>query len=185
MLRSKIYRVIKQPRALICVKISPQTDKTSLIKQIMNKEIPERYHTVSVDFQQANKDVFTNSEQLLKWLCTEITSQLQLNNTLADCWQRVIFSNIKCINYFETHLLADAQIKTALVLVLYNVELILEKQAIANNFFGLLRSWKQNLRNNDTLKKLRLVIVHSQDIRTDPPFNVGDVIYFPEPEAGQ
>ncbi len=153
--------------------------------QIMNKEIPESYHTVSVDFQQTNKDVFTNSEQFLKWLCTEITSQLQLKNTLADSWQGVIFSNIKCIKYFETHLLADAHIKTALVVVLYNVELILERQALANNFFGLLRFWKHNLRNNDTLKKLRLVIVHSQDIRTDPPFNVGVVIDFPEPEAGQ
>jgi AAA-like domain/Trypsin-like peptidase domain len=169
-LRSKIYREIKQPRALICVKTSPEMDKASLIMQIMKKEIPQGYQAVSVDFQQANKDVFTKSDQLLKWLCTEITSQMQPENTLAESWRGVRFSNSKCIEYFETYLLSDIQ--TPLVLVLYNVELILEKQALANNFFGLLRSWHNKAANNNSWKELRLVIVHSKDIRTDPPFNV-------------
>lgn len=149
-------------------------DKASLIIQIMKKEIPQGYQAVSVDFQNANKDAFTKSDQLLKWLCTEITSQMQPENTLAESWRGVIFSNRKCTEYFATGLLS--KIQTPLVLVLYNVELILEKQKLANNFFGLLRSWHNTAANNNSWKELRLVIVHSKDIITDPPFNVGVVI---------
>jgi serine/threonine-protein kinase len=62
------------------------------------------------------------------------------------------------------------------------VELILEHQAIADNFFGgLLRFWHQNVKNEDTWKKLRLVIVHPKNISitVEPPLNVGTVIEFP------
>ncbi|WP_223300917.1 AAA-like domain-containing protein [Oscillatoria nigro-viridis] len=165
-----MYRRMKQPKTVICVKTSSQMKTASLIMKIMKEDIPQGYQAVSVDFQQANKDAFTSSERLLQWFCTEITSKLKLTNTLAEFWQGVIPGNMKCTNYFREYLLAEIQ--TPLVLVLYNVEFILEHQAIANNFFGLLRSWKHNRRNEDTLKKLRLVIVHSKDIRTDPPFNV-------------
>jgi hypothetical protein len=152
------------------VKISQQTDKISLIAKIIKHGTQQGYKAVYVDFQQANKDEFTNSERFLKWFCTEITWKLGLENRLAQYCQGLRTGNLKFSNYFQQYLLPEIQ--TPLVLVLYNVEFILEHQAIANNFFGLLRSWKHNRRNEDTLKKLRLVIVHSKDIRTDPPFNV-------------
>lgn len=181
-LRSKLYQGIEQPRALIRVKTSRQMDKASLIMQIM-KEIPEVYQAVSVDFN-ASKDVFTKSDQLLKWLCAEITSKMQLKNTLAESGQGVIFSNSKCTEYFADLL---SKIQTPLVLVLYNVESILEKPKLANNFFGLLRAWHNKAANNNTWQKVRLVIVHSKNISLidNTSFNVGVVIDFPEPEAGQ
>jgi hypothetical protein len=152
------------------VKTSQQTDKISLIAKIIKHGTQQGYKAVYVNFQQANKDDFTNSERFLKWFCTEITWKLGLENRLAQYCQGLRTGNLKFSNYFQQYLLPEIQ--TPLVLVLYNVEFILEHQAIANNFFGLLRSWKHNRRNEDTLKKLRLVIVHSKDIRTDPPFNV-------------
>ncbi|WP_373693668.1 AAA-like domain-containing protein [Limnofasciculus baicalensis] len=182
-LRSIIYRKIKQPRALICVKTSPHTEKTSVITEI-KQEIPQGYQAVSVQFQRSN-NALTSSDRLFQWFCTQITQQLQLKNTLAESWQEGISSKMNCSNYFETYLLPN--IKTALVIVLYNVELILEYQAIANNFFELLRSWHNNAANENGWEKLRLVIVHSQDISLtgNVPFNVGVLIKFREPEAGQ
>lgn len=135
----------------------------------MKKDIPQGYQAVSVDFQ-ANKDAFTSSDRLLWWFCNKITEELQRQNTLAEFWQGVIPANMKCTNYFRECLLAEIQ--TPLVLVLYNVEFILEHQAIANNFFVLLRAWHNKAANNNTWQKLRLVIVHSKDISTNPPFNV-------------
>lgn len=82
---------------------------------------------------------------------------------------------MKCTNYFEKYLLP--KIQTALVLVLYNVELIIEHQAIADSFFALLKAWRNKAANDNSWGKLRFVIVHSQDI--NPPFSVGVVIKFP------
>ena len=167
------------------MKTSRQTDKISLKAKIIKHGTPQGYKAVSVDFSEASQDVFTNSEHLLKWFCTEITWKLGLENRLAQYCQGLRTGNLKFSNYFQQYLLPE--IKTPLVLVLYNIEFILEHQAIANNFFGLLRSWKHNRRNEAILKKLRLVIVHSKNIclTDNTPFNVGDVIEFPEPEAGQ
>ncbi|MEG4242257.1 AAA-like domain-containing protein [Microcoleus sp. MON2_D6] len=181
---SKFNQSIKQPGALICVKIFRATDRIDLIaKKIINEETPKDYQAVSVNFQWANKDVFTRSEKLLQWFCSKISWELKLENTLAEFGQGGKPGNTKCTNYFETYLLP--KIQTTLVLVLYNVELILEHQAIADNFFGLLRSWHESCANKDSWKKLRFVIVHSQDIITNPPLNVAVFIEFAEPEAGE
>ena len=121
----------------------------------------------------------------MKLFCTEITLKLGLENRLAQYFHGLKTGNLKCSNYFQQYLLPE--IPTPLVLVLYNVELILEHQAIANNFFGLLRAWHNKAANNNTWQKVRLVIVHSKNIclTDNTAFNVGDVIEFPEPEAGQ
>jgi hypothetical protein len=166
------------------VKIFRKTDRIDLIaKKIINEETPKDYQAVSVNFQWEKKDVFTISDQLLQCLYKQIRLGVKLQNAPDQSWQGGRLSNTKCTDYFEKYL--SQEIQTPLVLVLYNVELILEHQAIANNFFGLLRSWHNTAANNNSWKKLRLVIVHSKDIITDPPFNVGVVIEFREPEAGQ
>ncbi|MEG3989128.1 AAA-like domain-containing protein [Microcoleus sp. S28C3] len=180
--RSQLYQAIEQPGALICVKTSRHRDTIYLIaNEIIKEHTPKDYEAVGVNFQWANA-ALTNSDQLWQWFCTKITRKLKLKNTLPESWEGVTPSN-NCSNYFETYLLP--KIPTALVLVLYNVEWILEHQAIANDFVRLLVFWHNNAANNDSWKKLRLVIVHSQDIRTNREFNVGFVIDFPEAETGQ
>jgi AAA-like domain len=147
--------------------------------KIINYGIKQGYKAVSVDFQEADEDEFTNSERLLKWFCDEITWQLEIEDKIAQDFQELTYSNSQCSDYFQQYLLSP-KIPTPLVLVLYKVELILEHPGIANNFFGLLRFWHQNLNNEDIWRKLRLVIVHSKDtfLRVDPPFSVGIRIEF-------
>lgn len=182
-LQSKLYQGIEQPGALIRVKTSRPRNTIYLIaKKIINEITPKDYQAFSVNFQLAH-NALTSSDQLLQWFCAQITLKLQIKNTLAESWQEATSSNPKCTNYFEKYLLP--KISNPLVLVLYNVELICEHQAIADNFFGLLRSWKQDFAKEDSWNKLRLVIVYSEEIKTHPPFDVGFVIDFPEPEVGQ
>ena len=127
-----------------------------------------------MNFQWANNDL-TNSDQLLQWFSAQITSELPLQNTLAESWQEERSSNMNCTDYFEKYLLP--KIPTALVLVLYNVELILEDRASADDFFRLLKAWHNKAANDKNWEKVRLVIVYSQD--NTPPFSVGVVIKFP------
>jgi hypothetical protein len=169
---SQLYQEIEKPGALICVKTSRPRDTIYLIaNEIIKDHTPKDYKAVRVNFQWANNDL-TNSDKLLQWFCDQITSELPLQNTLAESWQGETSSNMKCTNYFEKYLLP--KIPTALVLVLYNVELIIEHQAIADSFFALLKAWRNKAANDNSWEKVRLVIVHSQDI--NPPFSVGVVI---------
>ena len=172
--RSQLYQAIEQPGALICVKTSRPRDTIYLIaNEIIKDHTPKDYKAVRVNFQWAN-NALTNSDKLLQWFCDQIPSELPLQNTLAESWQGETSSNMKCTNYFEKYLLP--KIPTALVLVLYNVELIIEHQAIADSFFALLKAWRNKAANDNSWEKLRLVIVHPQDI--NPPFSVGVVIKF-------
>jgi hypothetical protein len=174
---SQLYQEIEKPGALIRVKTSRPSNTIHLIaKEIIKEHTPKDYKAVRVNFEGANHDL-TNSDKLWQWFCAQITSELQLQNTLPESWQGKTSSNLKGTDYFEEHLLS--KIQTDLVLVLYNVEFILEHRAIANDFFGWLRAWHQNIANKNSWKKLRLVIVHSKNIRTNPPLNLGVVIEFP------
>ncbi|MEG3967320.1 AAA-like domain-containing protein [Microcoleus sp. T2B6] len=172
--RSQLYQAIEQPGALIRVKTSrPRATIYLIPNEIIKVHTPKNYKAVRVNFQFANNDL-TNSDQLLQWFCAQITSELQLQNTLAESWQGERSSNMNCTDYFEKYLLP--KIPTALVLVLYNVELILEDRASDDDFFRLLKAWRNKAANNKTWEKLRLVIVYSQD--HNPPFSVGVVINF-------
>jgi hypothetical protein len=174
---SQLYQEIEKPGALIRVKTSRPSNTIHLIaKEIIKDHTPKDYKAVRVNFEGAN-NALTNSDKLWQWFCAQITSELQLQNTLPESWQGKTSSNLKGTDYFEEHLLS--KIQTDLVLVLYNVEFILEHRAIANDFFGWLRAWHQNIANKNSWKKLRLVIVHSKNIRTNPPLNLGVVIEFP------
>ncbi|WP_318528443.1 AAA-like domain-containing protein [Plectonema radiosum] len=54
-----------------------------------------------------------------------------------------------------------------------------------HDFFGLLRAWHERAKNNPVWKKLRLIIVHSQEVYiplniNQSPFNVGLPIELPD-----
>jgi hypothetical protein len=80
------------------------------------------------------------------------------------------------MKYFERYLLA--QCDKPLVLGLDNVDEIFPHGEIATGFFGLLRTWHEQGKNEELWKKLRLVIVHSKEVYipmhvNQSPFNVG------------
>jgi hypothetical protein len=78
-----------------------------------------------------------------------------------------------------------AQIGSPLVLGLDEVDRVFLYPHIAQDFFGLLRTWHEKAKNLDIWKHLRLVVVHSTEVYiplniNQSPFNVGLPAELPE-----
>jgi len=183
-IESEGYETIVKLDALIRIKAPRQMGKSSLMTRILHHAKQQNYRTVSLSFQEADSTVFANLDSFLHWLCGSVTEQLELpNNQLAAHWQGILGSKNKCTNYFQKYLLTE--MTSPLVLGLDEVDLIFQHETIAKDFLGLLRAWHEKGKNDDTWKKLRLVIVHSQEVyiplsMDQSPFNVGTAIELPE-----
>lgn len=177
------YKAILQPGALIRIKAPRRMGKTSLVVRILNRAAQNGYRTVSLSFQLAERSIFQSLDKLLQWMCATISLDLQLPNHLADYWDDLFGSKVSCKMYFEQYLLVKAQ--QPLVLGLDDVDRLFEYPDLADDFFGLLRTWHEEAKNRDIWKRLHLVVAHSSEVyiplNTDrSPFNVGVPIELPE-----
>ncbi|MEH2440411.1 AAA-like domain-containing protein [Nostoc sp.] len=180
------YQEILQPGALIRIKAPRQMGKTSLMSRIIECAREQGYQAMSLSLQRADSVLFTNLEQFLRWFCEQVGRRLKRLNQLEAYWSG---SGIKdrCNTYFEECLLEE--IDSPLVLGLDEVDLLFSHREVADDFFGLLRSWYESARYGDfsseRWEKLRLVIVHSTEVyvplnRNQSPFNVGKNVELPE-----
>ncbi len=170
---------IEQPGALIRIKAPRQMGKTSLMARILSHARELGYQTVPISFQRADSRLFNDLDLLLKWFCSQVGRRLKKLQELEDYW--VDFgSKDKCNNYFEDCLLANLNVP--LVLALDEVDMVFPHPAVADDFFGLVRSWYEAARFGDLASErwenLRLVIVHSTEVYVplninQSPFNVG------------
>lgn len=182
-IESRCYEMILQPGALIRIKAPRQMGKTSLMARILNYAGDRGCKTVSLSFQIAERSIFGNLEQFLKWFCAYIGLELQLPNRLSDYWDDIFGSKVNCKAYFERYLLPE--LDRPLVLGLDEVDRVFQHPEIADDFFGLLRTWHEESKKRDIWKKLRLVVVHSTEVYipldiNQSPFNVGLPIDLPE-----
>ena len=185
------FTEIEQSGSLIRIKAPRQMGKTSLMARILNHGRELGYATVPVSFQRADSRVFNDLDLLLKWLCTQVGRRLKKLKELEDYW--VGFgSKDKCIAYFEECLLED--LETPLILALDEVDMVFPHATVADDFFGLLRSWYESARYGDfgseLWEKLRLVVVHSTEAYVplninQSPFNVGKNVELEEFSAEQ
>jgi len=173
------YREILQPGALIRIKAPRQMGKTSLMARILNYAKEQGYEAIPLSFQRADSQLFTNLDQFLRWFCEQVGRRLKRLNQLEDYWQGY-GSKDKCNAYLEECILGE--IDSPIVLGLDEVDLVFPHQEIADDFFGLLRSWYESARYGDfgseLWEKLRLVVVHSTEAYiplniNQSPFNVG------------
>jgi hypothetical protein len=173
---TECYKSVIQPGALIRIKAPRRMGKTSLIVRILHQAAKLGYHTLLLSFQLADKVIFRDLDHFLRWFCANVGLGLQLPNQLATYWDDLFGSKISCKIYFEQYLLA--QINQPLVLALDDVDCLFSYPDLADEFFGLLRTWHEESRNRDVWKKLRLVVAHSTEVYiplnvNKSPFNVG------------
>ena len=77
------------------------------------------------------------------------------------------------------------ELDAPLVLGLDEVDRVFEHEAIAGDFFGLLRAWHEQAKDREIWRKLHLVVVHSTEVYVpmdlnQSPFNVGLPVELPE-----
>jgi AAA-like domain/TIR domain len=171
------YSAIANPGTLILIKAPRQMGKTSLMSRVLEHgKAHHGYRSVQLLFQEADKEVFTSLEVFLKWFCSTITFELNLEDKVEEYWKGVLGNRQKCTNYFQRYLLE--QLQSPLMLGLDEADLLFEHFEIAEGFFALLRAWHEKAKNESIWQKLHLVIDHSQEVYislnvNQSPFNVG------------
>ncbi|MUG93276.1 TIR domain-containing protein [Scytonema sp. UIC 10036] len=185
------YREIVQSGALIRIKAPRQMGKTSLMARVLNYAKEQGYQAIPISFQRADNKSFTNLDQFLRWFCEQIGRRLKRLNQLEDYWKGDN-SKDKCITYLEECILEE--IDSPIALGLDEVDLVFPHREVADDFFGLLRSWYEAARygdaSSDLWAKLRLVVVHSTEAYiplniNQSPFNVGMTVELPEFNSNQ
>ncbi|GAB1540743.1 hypothetical protein NUACC21_34120 [Scytonema sp. NUACC21] len=182
-IESDCYDRIVKPGALIRIKAPRQMGKSSLMARILDNTTQQGYQSAALNFQSADGTVLTNLDEFLQWFCHSIARKLNLPDKLDKYWQGRLGSKDKCTDYFERYLLQE--ISSPLALGLDEVDEVFQYRQVAADFFGLLRFWHEEAKNEPIWKKLRLIVVHSQEVYVplninQSPFNVGLAIELPE-----
>ncbi len=179
----RCYETMLKPGALIRIKAPRKMGKTSLMARILVQAAKHGCRTVPLSFHLADGTIFQDLDKFLRWFCVNVGLELQLPNQLADYWDEIFGSKISCKAYFEQYLLVETALP--LVLALDDIDRLFHYPNLAEDFFGLLRSWHEEAKNRDIWKRLRLIVVHSTEIYlplniNQSPFNVGLPIELPE-----
>jgi tetratricopeptide (TPR) repeat protein len=169
----RCFEEIAKPGALIRIKAPHQMGKSSLILRILDHATQWGYRATRLSFWAAGKDALENLDNLLKWLCSRISRNLNLPDRVEEYWQGILGSKNKCTDYFEQYLLEEP-----LVLGFDDIDPLFQHAAVVMDFFGLLRSWHEKSKFNPVWGNLRLVIAHSNEVYiplnpNQSPFNVG------------
>lgn len=175
-LEEQVNQEIRKPGALVRIKAPREMGKTSLLMRILDSAKRQGYRTVSLNLEQVDQVILSDLNQFLRWLCTNIARQLQLEAKLDEYWDEDLGSKISCTSYVEEYLLKS--IATPLVLALDEVNQIFEHPQVAKDFLPLLRSWYEEAKTLPIWQKLRLIVVYSTEIYVplqlnQSPFNVG------------
>ncbi|MBE8985666.1 AAA-like domain-containing protein [Nostoc sp. LEGE 12450] len=176
------YAEMAKPGSLICIQAPKKMGKSSLILQLLARANNQGFRTVTLDFQQADKVIFTSLDKFLRWFCANLSRELQLEPKLNDYWDEDMGSKVSCSIYFQHYLLSA--LETPLVLVLNEVDWVFEYEEIAGELLPLVRSWYEQAKGVEIWQKLRLILVYSTEILvptklTQSPFNIGLPIKLP------
>jgi hypothetical protein len=187
-IEAQCYQTIVKPGALIRIKAPRQMGKTSLMARILYQAKRQNCLSLPFSFQLLDEQDFTDLDKFLQRFCASVCRQLRLPNKLSEYWDEIFGSKVNCTAYFEEYILT--QIDRPLVLGLDEVDRIFQYSEIASDFFGVLRAWHEEAKNNPIWKKLRLVLVHSTEVYiplniNQSPFNVGLPVELSEFSAEQ
>lgn len=182
-IEERAYAQVSKPGSLTRIKAARQMGKTSLMHRILTHAKQIGLRTVILSLQRADSAIFTSLDKFLRWLCANVSRQLNLEPKLDDYWDEDIGSKVSCTLYFQGYLLSE--IDSPIVLALDEVNRIFEYPEISSDFLPLLRSWYEDAAELEIWQKLRLVVVHATEAYipldiNQSPFNVGLPIKLPE-----
>ena len=173
---------LHKPGCVIRIRAAKKMGKSSLLSRVLAHATSLEYKTVSIDFQEADRTVFSSLDKFLRWFCINVSRRLNIDPLLDDYWDEDMGSKVSCKIYFQGYLLE--QIDRPLVLALNEVNRVFEYPQIAQDFLPMLRFWHEQAQAVDIWKTLRLVVVHSTEVYiplrlNQSPFNIGLSIQLP------
>ena len=173
---SLAYEEIVKPGALIRIKAPKQMGKTSLVMKILAQAQAKGYHTVRLNLSQAEDEILSSLERLLRWFCANVALQLNIESLLDEYWDEDLGFKVSTTTYLQGYILS--QLDSPLVITLDEVNRLFRFPHVAQEFLPLLRFWHEEANNVPIWQKLRSIVTHSTEIYValnlnQSPFNVG------------
>ena len=160
-LTEKIEQEVEKPGALIRLRAPKEMGKTSLLLRVLEYANRRNFHTVSINFEQIDREILGNLHRLLRWLCIAVSEQLNFPSRLDDYWDDDIGSKVSCSLYFRQYLFT--KIDKPLLLTFDDVDQLFEFEAVAKDFFPLLRSWYEEGKKFQDWHKLRMFVAQTNE----------------------
>ena len=184
---------IAKPGAMIRIRGSQRTGKTSLVNLILHharqgsdllcsQAEPDR--AISLNLRQAEKRVLSDLDLFLRWFALNIAHLLGIETQIEDSWDSQYFGSVaSCTIYFQTQILAKTT--SSVAIALDNLDWLFEFPEIARGFFPMLRSWHEEANSMQVWQKLKLIVAYSTEVYipldiNQSPFNVGMPVKLPE-----
>ncbi|MGK7939459.1 MAG: AAA-like domain-containing protein [Crocosphaera sp.] len=173
---------VEKPGSLLRIKAPWQMGKTELLIKIFNHFKEQNNNVVFLNLRNFDGEGCDNLDKFLRSFCFRITDRLNIQQQVDERWDEFMgTSQLKCSLYFEKYLLAADK---PLILLLDEVDKIFSYSHIAGHFLGLLRTWHEEAKLNQTLQKLRVVLAYTETYTkmqiNQSPFNAGIEIKLPE-----
>ncbi len=182
---SRCYEQIKKNAGLIRIKAPRQMGKTSLLARIRHHAAEQGYRIATLDFLETDETIFEDLTVFLQRFCALISRKVGISpRKVLEFWDDDLFGpKENCDEYFEQCVLAD--LTMPLFLGLDELDRLFPYNAVAKEFFALLRAWNEKAKVNKIWSKLRIVLVHSTEsyvlgMPNASPFNVGMALELPE-----
>jgi hypothetical protein len=177
---------IRKPGSLLRIKAPRQFGKTSLLSRILKYAQENKFHLISLSFQQFDEGDFSDLSRLLRQICAYASLSLKLPVKLDEYWgNEFLGTKMKCASYFEDFLLK--QVDREVVFAIDEADRLFKYKDVSNDFFSMLRAWHENALESPSFSKLHLVVTHSvevnlsmDDINQSPFGNVGSNITLKE-----
>ena len=175
-IESQIYQELNKSGALVRIKAPREMGKSSLVLRLLDQAKSQNYCTADLNLELTDQIILDDLNRFLRWLCANVSIQLQLKPKLDDYWDEDIGSKVSCTMYFSHYLLKS--IDQPLILVIDEVNQLFEHPDVAKDVLPLLRSWHEEGKRQPIWQKFRLVVAHSTEIYVQlqlnqSPFNVG------------
>ncbi|MEM7796622.1 MAG: AAA-like domain-containing protein [Cyanobacteria bacterium P01_C01_bin.118] len=170
------FSELSYPGCLLRIKGPRRMGKSSLLNRLLAHGRQQDYHTVTLNFQEVDREIFDHLDRFLRWLCANASQQLGLPSKVEAMWDEEMGSKVNCKLYFERYVLKE--ISAPLVLGIDELNHIFEYESIVQDFLPMLRVWHERSKDSAIWQKLRLILVHATDLYVplhlnQSPFNVG------------
>lgn len=171
------YQTLIQPGSLIRIKAPNLFGKTSLINRTIAELQSLTQKTAYVTLASVEQGIISNLDKFLRWLCFQITLNINVENKLNDYWNTdILGSNDNCTLYIEKYILSN--LDTPLVLAIDDVDRVFSYPHVIEDFLGMLRFWHEKGKVYPIWQKLSLIISHSTEVYipldfNQSPFNAG------------
>jgi hypothetical protein len=182
-IETRINDEITRPGGFVRIRAPRQMGKTSLLLRALAYARKLGYRKALLNFHQIDRQVLSNTDQFLRWMCLYLGQQLGLPAQLDQHWDTELGSKISCTAYLQNYLLPQAGVPV--VFAMDDIHDLFPHALLAQDFLSLLRHWHETAAESSIWQNFRLVIAHSTEAyvplaMNQSPFNVGVPVMLPE-----